>query len=959
MQDNIFTDPQIHYIKNPNCKTCNKPKTECNDCWGTKKETPVKKPTCVEPKVQKECACKKTETQTVSCQAPTYFEVGNYFSELVYEWQKEAARYNLGVQELEGIEYVTVPNESGEILTKVIFKYRKGHEIVTREFQVAPKGDKGDSFTWRDLTDEQKALLKGDPGTPGKDGEIPRLNKVEIVWMRDGREYGEFVQDDYGNYNLVLYMNKPDSLAELAKILDQINAQLVANYVTKDYLNEILKNFHTPDLSGYMKLSDLPNYSLEYSGSELRLLKNGNVISKVTITSGESTTTYTYNLLVFKKTNSATIAPTINAKSNVQITEQGWSRSMPTIQNEGTEFVWMATCIVENGVFGSWSVTRLTGLNGKDGSDGKDGSAGGSGSQGQSAVMFSLNVDPSFITFDENDILKTNEINFQIIKTVGSTSAVYGYNGKSLSELTDDWQVIWSDVDGKTHTPRNKGYASYTIDPDNRSTDKKGQFYNGQYLTITLTVNNVIWAIATVPVIKNAQPIVSPYVIRNRGEWTASETYVNESLGATNDGSVKYVDVVSYGLTKDYIMQYYILEGKVESTGDTPNPNNQTVWKKAYTQDFAFIKNLVAEVISATSAQADEVLITDSSNIVAGMTSGKKIVNDLDGNTSNHVKIWAGTTTSVVKQSDLTNAPFRVYQDGTLVASNAVVTGKFKVSSGFYALNKDLNLPQAETGQIAYLIVTSPNVMPKITTVGNTKIWGSDGNYIGHSYTTTSPGVYLLCGWRDDVNDFWIISKSEVINITKRISEEIMGDRKNVSFDDLSVNVGSIDEYVVEVYGSLSPNWDKSNYVAASEMLQVVGLGQWCWAESQFETVVNNNLLIGEPPRQIIFPSNDKPNGDVERMQQAVQNGFAKANCVNLIFKNLPKYTSNGVETNNNLSNLILYRKNTNNVWERVAAYTETKTAADYLRKLFRSETDDILPITAGREYKVTITTNE
>jgi hypothetical protein len=47
------------------------------------------------------------------------------------------------------------------------------------------------------------------------------------------------------------------------------------------------------------------------------------------------------------------------------------------------------------------------------------------------------------------------------------------------------------------------------------------------------------------------------------------------------------------------------------------------------------------------------------------------------GNSDNGVRIWAGTT-----ESDVNNAPFRVYEDGSLVATNATIYGQIIANEG-------------------------------------------------------------------------------------------------------------------------------------------------------------------------------------------------------------------------------------------------------------------------------------
>lgn len=71
----------------------------------------------------------------------------------------------------------------------------------------------------------------------------------------------------------------------------------------------------------------------------------------------------------------------------------------------------------------------------------------------------------------------------------------------------------------------------------------------------------------------------------------------------------------------------------------------------------------------------------DNSTIVAGLTGG--------GNSDNNVRIWAGTT-----ESDVNNAPFRVYEDGSLVATKADIKGNIIASNENIYLGDQYEGPQ-------------------------------------------------------------------------------------------------------------------------------------------------------------------------------------------------------------------------------------------------------------------------
>lgn len=212
---------------------------------------------------KKDCSCNNKIDIKNTCATPQCFKIDNYFSELIHNWEKEAARYNLGIQELEGIEYVT-ENNNGEILTKVIFKYRKGHELFTREFYCAPAGPEGKPGKDGRDGDTGPQGLKGDKGDPGVS---PTLGIVKLTWVNKGSDEEAYFEQvcDTNVWNLILKLQKPDSITELENIITQINANLVEHYVTKDSL---------PDFSQFVTKSE-NRIHLDYTGSTLSLIKNG------------------------------------------------------------------------------------------------------------------------------------------------------------------------------------------------------------------------------------------------------------------------------------------------------------------------------------------------------------------------------------------------------------------------------------------------------------------------------------------------------------------------------------------------------------------------------------------------------------------------------------------------------------------------------------------------------------
>jgi len=329
-----------------------------------------KKP-CGCKETKKDCSCNKKIDIKNNCATPQCFKVDNYFSELVHNWEKEAARYNLGIQELEGIEYVT-ENNDGELLTKVIFKYRQGHELITREFYCAPAGPEGKPG--KDGRDGDT----GPQGLKGDKGDTPTLNKVILTWVNNcDEEGGRFIEDCLNNgYNLELKLKRPDVFEELSKILDQINEQLTQFYAKKSDLLDYVKNatFTNTITDILNRLSTAgAEYRLVYNAPWLYLTKDGKNVSSVKIEGGTSSgnsyyfTGSVFVYQIFPINNSE--VPNINKIVGSDWENKGWQKSLPDREDENNEAIWMATCNVESGSYGTWSYTKLTGANGIDGID--------------------------------------------------------------------------------------------------------------------------------------------------------------------------------------------------------------------------------------------------------------------------------------------------------------------------------------------------------------------------------------------------------------------------------------------------------------------------------------------------------------------------------------------------------------------------------------------------------------
>lgn len=205
-------------------------------------------------KKQQSKTCKDTYNKIdLGCFGQNHFAVENYFSELVHDWEKEAARHNLGITELENIHYETEMDEdNNELLTYIVFQYRKGYELVTRKFRVAPKGDKGDS---------------GPKGNDGKSAyDIARENgfigtitdwlsslkatisKVEVSYVDSDCEQPSASVEEDSNHNLVLYLRitKPNlTTDDIVNLNTLILNQISASYYNKQQIDNLVSGLES------------------------------------------------------------------------------------------------------------------------------------------------------------------------------------------------------------------------------------------------------------------------------------------------------------------------------------------------------------------------------------------------------------------------------------------------------------------------------------------------------------------------------------------------------------------------------------------------------------------------------------------------------------------------------------------------------------------------------------------
>lgn len=169
--------------------------------------------------------------------------------------------------------------------------------------------------------------------------------------------------------------------------------------------------------------------------------------------------------------------------------------------------------------------------------------------------------------------------------------------------------------------------------------------------------------------------------LRNRGAWQTGVQYFD---GTTqSDGGLFYQDFVSYthsvvadGASKN-VTDFYVCKKQCISI----IPTNTDYWDKLSDMGPIYTDVLVAMKAYIKELTAEEVIITDNENIVAGMTSGSSDKVSSQGN----VRIWAGTNDK--NGSNIAEAPFTVTDKGNMTAHTATL-----YDATFYAANAEVKI---------------------------------------------------------------------------------------------------------------------------------------------------------------------------------------------------------------------------------------------------------------------------
>ena len=158
-------------------------------------------------------------------------------------------------------------------------------------------------------------------------------------------------------------------------------------------------------------------------------------------------------------------------------------------------------------------------------------------------------------------------------------------------------------------------------------------------------------------------------IIRS-SEWKTGVTYRNdESLTS----GTRYIDIVAKKNTSPsslYGWDMYMCKS-THTSSSSNGPGNTTYWTAVNEMAPIFTSLIIAKNASIDFVQGNELIIKDSNNnVVTGLTGGSS---KEAGTTP--VRIWAGGNVPG-------NAPFRVDQNGNLVATKANITGTITATGG-------------------------------------------------------------------------------------------------------------------------------------------------------------------------------------------------------------------------------------------------------------------------------------
>ena len=327
----------------------------------------------------------------------------------------------------------------------------------------------------------------------------------------------------------------------------------------------------------------------------------------------------------------------------------GWSNS-PNGVNEINQYEWMCYRDKANDVWSKWKplgdnqkplIWSHFGVNGID-------------ADGIEYIYYAGKDAPS----DNPNSWYTNQ---QSIDGNADANGIQ-YNSNNYIPKDSKWKQDPVNLTGEQY---GQGFYQFVSIRKKTSDDDSGKKYWHQYSSPTL------WSYYAVDGGQGLKG--SP--LRYAGEHKTNTVYYD---GTVSINGIYYQDYVLYNNV------YYICTSWQKGTDDqwSKTPDSAEYFKPVSMTDAQFINQLISNKAYIQELSSNEVVITDDNEIVAGMTSGKKIggTSSLNGKVDNKgdVRIWAGKFTG----GNLTTAPFTVTSTGKLNATDADITGTINSKSG-------------------------------------------------------------------------------------------------------------------------------------------------------------------------------------------------------------------------------------------------------------------------------------
>ena len=308
------------------------------------------------------------------------------------------------------------------------------------------------------------------------------------------------------------------------------------------------------------------------------------------------------------------------------------------------------------------------------------------------AVMSnSLKVTDIYPSDPTSEKWTSGAIYWKIVKTVGT----------SVSYVTSDDVSINTSA---TILPANRTLATvFDAATSTFHASTPGlQGVAGEYVKIVVEKNGSVVCSQVIPIQTPGKDGEIEYqslayaVIRLKGEFKPEETY---NGGKEYEDGVQYIDVVSYNGAL-----YKAKEGNKILRNEPTGTDTDPYWEpfSVYGGN-AFHNLLIAEQAYITALASKQVVVVDDSGKpVAGLLSNDTTVKTDSGiYTRSGIRIFAGAT-----DGNIASAPFRVYDDGRLVANNAQVKGYINATDGVFSgkviiNNTSIVLNTDGSGQVA------------------------------------------------------------------------------------------------------------------------------------------------------------------------------------------------------------------------------------------------------------------